>query len=372
MWIWNTIVKSAHYLRLGEIGVIAKRGRVGLFAASPLWFIVMDNRQADDFNRPSLSASGEDDRKLEKELDENGYPLQEVVDIHRLDLRFNKARIERPKALARLTQSIAEIGLRLPVQVADTGNALVLIDGYQRTRAFDLLKRDRIPCDVYKAPLGRALGEWLDQQHSRKLEVIEEAWLINQLLDSGESRQQIASDLGRSESWISHRLALLHGLDTPYQDAVRQGVVSSWSASRILVPFARANRKDADQLLNALHQSTFTTRELDLWYNHYQKSRGEQRSRLLSHPRLFLDTLKLEQQESRKADESDSVARWMGEMDGILHQLGRLKGQIEKVLNPPAPLDGDDAHFIKMEEQSRKGERMLAAMARTIHHHLTL
>ena len=59
----------------------------------------------------------------EDKLDENGYPLQEAVDIHRLDLRFQDTRIERPKALARLTQSIAEIGLRLPVQVADTGNA---------------------------------------------------------------------------------------------------------------------------------------------------------------------------------------------------------------------------------------------------------
>jgi len=305
------------------------------------------------------------------ELDENGYPLQEAVDIHRLDLRFQETRIERPKALARLTQSIAEVGLRLPVQVADTGNTLILVDGYQRIRAFDALNRDRIPCEFCKAPLGAVLGEWFDHQHSRKLEAIEEAWLIDQLLHSGQDRRQIASDLGRSESWISHRLVLLDGLDIPYQDAMRKGILSSWAASRIFVPFARANRKDADQLLQSLHQSSFSTRELELWYSHYQNSHDEQRAHLLSHPRLFLDALK-RQQEKCEVKELDPAQRWIRKMDGILRQLNGLEGQIEKVLSPLSPLDRDDAHFSKMEAKSREGERVLAAMACTIQAHLEL
>ncbi|MBT3718015.1 MAG: ParB N-terminal domain-containing protein [Gammaproteobacteria bacterium] len=305
------------------------------------------------------------------ELDENGYPLQEAVDIHRLDLRFQETRIERPKALARLTQSIAEVGLRLPVQVADTGNTLILVDGYQRIRAFDALNRDRIPCEFCKAPLGAVLGEWFDHQHSRKLEAIEEAWLIDQLLHSGQDRRQIASDLGRSESWISHRLVLLDGLDIPYQDAMRKGILSSWAASRIFVPFARANRKDADQLLQSLHQSSFSTRELELWYSHYQNSHDEQRAHLLSHPRLFLDALK-RQQEKCEVKELDPAQRWIRKMDGILRQLNGLEGQIEKVLSPLSPLDRDDAHFSKMGAKSREGERVLAAMACTIQAHLEL
>jgi len=338
---------------------------VSLFTFSPLWFAVMNSMQTTALNS---SAKHPFDKY---ELDENGYPLQEVVDIHRLDLRFQETRIERTKALARLTQSITEIGLRRPVQVADTGDTLILIDGYQRIRAFNALNRDCIPCDFCKAPLGAVLGEWFDQQHSRKLEAIEEAWLIDQLLHSGQNRRQIASDLGRSKSWISHRLALLDGLDTPYQDALRKGVLSSWAASRIFVPFARANRKDADQLLQSLLQSSFSTRELELWYSHYQKSHGEQRTHLLSHPRLFLDTLKL-QQERREVKEPDPAQRWMRKMDGILRQLSGLEGQIEKVLNPLSPLDCDDAHFSEMEAKSREGERMLAAMACTIQAYLEL
>jgi uncharacterized ParB-like nuclease family protein len=354
-----------HYQVLGEIWLIAKRGRVSLFTFSPLWFDAMNSTQTTALSSSARYPLNED------KLDENGYPLQEAVDIHRLDLRFQDTRIERPKALARLTQSIAEIGLRLPVQVADTGNALILIDGYQRIRAFDALNRDRIPCEFCKAPLGVVLGEWFDHQHSRKLEAIEEAWLIDQLLHSGQNRRQIASDLGRSESWISHRLVLLDGLDISYQDAMRKGVLSSWAASRIFVPFARANRKDADQLLQSLHQSSFSTRELELWYSHYQHSHGEQRAHLLSHPRLFLDTLKL-QQVKCEVKEPDPAQRWMCKMDGILRQLSGLEGQIEKVLNPLSPVDCDNAHFPEMEKKSREGERMLAAMACIIQAHLEL
>ena len=338
---------------------------MGLFTFSPLWFAVMNSMQTTSINSSAKYP-------LDKyELDENGYPLQEAVDIHRLDLRFQETRIERPKALARLTQSIAEVGLRLPVQVADTGNTLILVDGYQRIRAFDALNRDRIPCEFCKAPLGAVLGEWFDHQHSRKLEAIEEAWLIDQLLHSGQDRRQIASDLGRSESWISHRLVLLDGLDIPYQDAMRKGILSSWAASRIFVPFARANRKDADQLLQSLHQSSFSTRELELWYSHYQNSHDEQRAHLLSHPRLFLDALK-RQQEKCEVKELDPAQRWIRKMDGILRQLNGLEGQIEKVLSPLSPLDRDDAHFSKMGAKSREGERVLAAMACTIQAHLEL
>jgi len=51
---------------------------------------------------------------------------------------------------------------------------------------------------------------------------------------------------------VSRRLALLAQLSEPLQEAVRQGVLSSWAASRVLVPLARANAAEADILLGVL------------------------------------------------------------------------------------------------------------------------
>jgi len=86
-------------------------------------------------------------------------PVTEL-DIHRLDLRFEQIRATRPGEPSRLLQSIATEGLRLPIHVADTGDALILIDGYLRLGAYRLLQRDKIPAYCRRQSLSEALCEW--------------------------------------------------------------------------------------------------------------------------------------------------------------------------------------------------------------------
>lgn len=81
------------------------------------------------------------------------------LDIHRLDLRFEKTRLSRRKSLASLVGAISSEGLRLPVRVADTGEALILIDGFRRLEAYRLLARDRIPAHCSRQSLEEALRE---------------------------------------------------------------------------------------------------------------------------------------------------------------------------------------------------------------------
>ena len=254
------------------------------------------------------------------------------LDIHRLELRFEQIRVTRPGELSRLIQSIATDGLRLPIHVADTGDALILIDGYLRLGAYRLLKRDRIPAFCRPQPLTEALCEWFANQRSRTLEPIEEAWLIRHLMDEGLSRQAIIQQVGKGKSWISRRLTLLNGLSDRCQQALREGVITSWSASRVFVPLARANKADAEQLLEVATSDHFSTRELSLWYQHYQKSHGKKRRRLVEEPRLFLDALHTP--ETQELDEG-SPLRWLNELRGILRHLNRLERQIPDLMDPP-------------------------------------
>ncbi len=288
------------------------------------------------------------------------------LDIHRLDLRFEQTRISRPKPLARLVQSIAQDGLYLPIQVADTGGALVVIDGYQRLNAFRALGRDRIPAHCYPQPLEQALCEWFANQRSRKLDPIEEAWLIQQLLDEGQSRQAIVKHLGKGESWVSRRLALLDGLDGPYQQALREGVLHSWAASRIFIPLARANAADAKQLLKALHSAPFSTRELALWYRHYQSSRGETRQRLIAHPRLFLDTLNSQQQQKTLACSGvlGPLPKWLHELEGIVRHLSSLDKRLTDHPEPPPDLQT----HTRMESQAESAKQHIERIIYTIAH----
>ena len=59
-----------------------------------------------------------------------------------------------------------------------------------------------------------------------------------------------------------------------------------------MVPLARANAEHADRLLTALVDAPLTTRELQDWFEHYQKAFRSAREHMVSRPRLFLDALR--------------------------------------------------------------------------------
>ena len=57
----------------------------------------------------------------------------------------------------------------------------------------------------------------------------------------GLSQHDLARRCGHDVTWVSRRLQLLSGLPDAALTAVRGGKLSSWSASRVVVPLARAN-----------------------------------------------------------------------------------------------------------------------------------
>jgi len=182
------------------------------------------------------------------------------VDLHRLELRFASSRLVEPRAVARIADSIERCGQIVPCIVVAVpgpagagGERLVLIDGYRRFAALRRLGRDtagveRWTCDVTEALLGL-----LARTQNRPLASIEEALLMRELMQGlGLSQHDLARRCGRDVSWVSRRLHLLSGLPDAALAAVRDGKLSSWAASRIVVPLARANTEHADRLLTAL------------------------------------------------------------------------------------------------------------------------
>ena len=287
------------------------------------------------------------------------------LDIHRLDLRFEKTRLSRRKSQSGLVEAIASEGLRLPVRVADTGEALILIDGFRRLAAYRLLARDRIPAHCSRQSLEAALREWFADRHGRRLDAIEEAWLIQQLLDEGGTRRDIAHWMGRGASWISRRIALLEGLSDTALQALRDGVLSSWAAERVWIPLARANSEDAHQFLQTLYHTPLSTREIVLWHRHYQTARGERRQRLLEHPRLFVDTLQASSAKGKKPDASSTVpldARWLYQLEGVVKRLADLERGLPDVVEAGFDL----STHTRMESQTACAKTHLEHIAYTI------
>jgi ParB family chromosome partitioning protein len=219
------------------------------------------------------------------------------LDLHRLELRFAGARLVEPRAVEGIARSIERGGQIVPciavsdppVEPREGGGRLVLIDGYRRVAALRRLGRDTVRVECWPCNLAEALLGLLARNQGRPLAAIEEALLLRELVQGlGLSQQEVARRSGRDASWVTRRLQLISGLPDAALVAVREGRLSSWAASRVVVPLARANAGHADRLLQALSEAPLSTRELRDWFEHYQRSNRAMRERLVDHPQLFV------------------------------------------------------------------------------------
>ncbi len=118
---------------------------------------------------------------------------------------------------------------------------------------------------------------------------------------------------------------------------MRGGKLSSWSANRVVVPLARAN---ADRLLTTLADAPLSTRELNDWFEHYQKASRGSRERMVRHPRLFLDAW-------RENDEQREGLRLRNGPEGgmrhrsAVHRGGARSPQEACAGSAPVPPDAD-------------------------------
>ena len=216
------------------------------------------------------------------------------LDLHRLELRFAHLRIVDAPAVQRLANSIEEHGQLVEcVAAGDPGDArLVLIDGYRRVAALGRLRRDTAQVQCWSGPVSQALTQVLARTGSRAFTPIEEALLLRELIDAhGLTQRDAARQCARDVSWVQRRLMLLGELPQALLQAVRGARVSSWAATRVFVPLARANSDHASRLLASQDAHRLSTRELWTWFDHYQSAQCAQRERMVEHPRLFIDSL---------------------------------------------------------------------------------
>lgn len=209
------------------------------------------------------------------------------IDLHQLDLRHRDLRIVDGDRRRRLIGSLAEIGQQVPVVVIADGDRFVLIDGYLRVDALARLQRDTAIATTWSEPELDALV------HHRHLAVarrtaIEDAWLLGRLREHGLSMEQIARRLCRSKSWVSHRLGLVDALAAATQDRVRAGTVPPHGAMRYLVPFARANKTQCEQLLARIGETRVSDRELAAIYTAWKRADRAGKQRIVDDPLLFL------------------------------------------------------------------------------------
>ena len=212
------------------------------------------------------------------------------VDLHQLELRHRDLRIHDGEQRRRMIGSVAELGQQVPVIVVRDGERYVLIDGYLRVDALHRLHRDTVMATAWSLTEVEALV------HHRHLAVarrtaLEDAWLLSRLRDYGLSLDEQARRLCRSKSWVSRRLGLLDALAASAQERVRAGTVPPQAAMKYLVPLARANQRQCEQLLAGLGDTRVSVRELGALYVAWRRADRTGKERIVAEPLLFLRAL---------------------------------------------------------------------------------
>jgi len=260
-----------------------------------------------------------------------------AVEIAHLDLLYAHTRIQRPRQIVKMADSLMRHGQILPIVVVAGGPArFVLIDGYQRVEAARRAAIDTLDAQIWPGKPCEALCRLLASDGARQFDDFEQAALIRELKATHQlSQNRIAVAMGRHPSWVTRRLALVQALPAEAIEAVRAGRLSSWSASRVLVPLARANADHARALVDALGGQTLTSRQLMTFWQHYQRATVAVRKKMVDAPALFLESLAACHRPEKPAQAPED--RWLRQVRTVKHILLRLERSAGELFYPEQP-----------------------------------
>jgi ParB family chromosome partitioning protein len=215
-------------------------------------------------------------------------------------------------------------------------NSFVLIDGYLRVEAVRRCGGDTVMAEIWEGKQEEALVEVLARAHSRKWDLLEEAALLQELHDQYHlSQSKIACLLGRKQGWVSGRLTLYHALSEDLLELIRKGAISTWAATRVIAPIARAMPEHGKVLSENLSKAALSTREMALLFRHYQKANRQQRENLVREPILFLKALHAREEAAEvKGLKEGLEGKWLREFRVIAHMLRGLRKAVPPLFYP--------------------------------------
>ena len=145
--------------------------------------------------------------------------------------------------------------------------------------------------------------------------------------------REIARGIGYDTSWVTRRLSLIDGLPDEVLKSVSTGHVSTYAATRVLVPFARANRDHAEKLVAHLAHNPLSTRELSELFKHYEASNKQIRERMISDPSLFIKARRSREDKTfTKALQGGPEGAWIKDWEIIRAVARRLVRQLPTVI----------------------------------------
>jgi ParB family transcriptional regulator, chromosome partitioning protein len=263
------------------------------------------------------------------------------LEFQQLDLRYEELRGRSAAGERRLLSSLAELGQQTPIVVvrASEVSRHVVIDGYKRVRLLRKLGQDTVQATAWD--LGEAEALLLERmlRAGDADNALEQGWFLRELRDRFRlSGKELGQRFGRTESWVSRRLALVAELPESMQGHVRAGAISAHAAMKYLVPLARANRIDGERLAAAVAPLCLSTRQMAVVYVAWTGASVQTRELILKDPALVVraheEARRVRERPETPAQQMLSDLGALGGIAGRVYQRMRRGGGLGGLLAP--------------------------------------
>jgi ParB/RepB/Spo0J family partition protein len=234
------------------------------------------------------------------------------LELHQLELRYERLRKRQPLQERQLLASLGELGQQLPIIVVAEAARYVVIDGYKRVRALRRLSRDTVRGTCWEVQEVEAL--LLERRLRCATEdAFDQAWLLAELKERfGLSLEELAGRFEHSKSWVSRRLGLIETLPASIHDRVRAGMLSAHAAMKYLLPLARANAAAAVQLATAITPLKLTSRQIGTLYSGWRSGTQRTRELILTRPQIYLHA-----QTAQSEGAPSATQRWLNDLSAL-------------------------------------------------------
>ncbi len=233
------------------------------------------------------------------------------------------------------------------------------MDGYKRVRALRRLPQDTVWATRWELSEAEAL--LLDQlmRTADAATAMEQAWLLWELSDRFDlTLEELGRRFGRSRSWVSRRLALVHELPDEIQEQVRLGQVAAHAAMKYLVPLARANKEDCLRLVEGIAGKGLTNRQVGMLYAAWRDGLPATRERVVEAPLLLLRARE-EMAPKAKADDGRALVADFDILASVARRATRrLRDGLLGRLLPPEKDDVARCFRMARDEMARLGRHM--------------
>lgn len=197
------------------------------------------------------------------------------VEVDAISTRYENIRLKDKYREKQLLESIAEQGIREPLQCVKQDEGYVLLDGFKRLRCCRKLKINCVPVDVKGEDVAASILHVIRLSNEKTLNIVEQAGFVDELHKTyGLSINEIAKQLERSKAWVSVRLGILEEMSETVRKEVFDGRFPLRSYMYTLRQFTRVNKvplKLADQFVKAVSGKGLSQRNIEkLAYGYFR------------------------------------------------------------------------------------------------------